>query len=283
MAIQELNTGTLFAIGGNTGQAAPRVFTCDTMDEVVTLCRSLNAQPFPTPTGGIQGNFEDCYPVNITVGAFNTDMAPGSTGGSASYLPTYKKYRVVAQYQLLHDAGSSQSETWPLGLTKPAHPIGSVLSLRIRNSGMFVTMASQCGKYVNDAGNKVADLHPSVSTVIKIPIREFHITCDRLKSVQLPDVSAVAGCVNSDTFLNCPAETLLWETGDDDQSFTPDIDNPRRWRMTALLRQRAIPNGNYGVAGWNHEIYNDGNWYRVLLNNGKPRYTLANFGGVFQR
>lgn len=286
MATVELNTGQLFTIGGATGQAGPRQWVCDTMDEVVSLCRSVSQQPFPTQVGMNGTGFEDCWPVSAIVAPFNAQMAPGSTGSSVSVLPTYTQYRVTVHYQLLHDVGTSQSETWPLGITKPQHPAGSVLSLRIRNSGQFITISSRSGHYVDDQGNNKGYLNPNVSASVKIPIKEFHITLDRLKSTQVPSTDSIAGCVNSDIFLGCPKETLLWESDHTDPSFTMDVDDPRRWRCTMLLRKRAIPLGtsaSSGFAGWNHEMYNDGNWYRVVLANGKSRYEAVSFGSIFSQ
>ena len=88
------------------------------------------------------------------------------------------------------------------------------------------------------------------STRIIVPITDYLLTCDRLTESQLSDIFAanswknLEGTVNDAPYLEEPAECLMFDTWQMEDSFVPDPTNPRRWKLTCCRRCRAIPNAN---------------------------------------
>lgn len=290
MAVEELVTIPLFSISRSGGLAASRRWACDVIDEAMQLAKDIAANPFPLPVTDFNlSASKDFLPVAVTIGPFSEGMAPGSTSGSVNTLPTYEKYLVAAQYQLLNDAGVEQWGSWPQWMDKPCHPVGTSLSCRIRNSGQFITMpAATVGEVVNDAGVKVCNMTANMSLVQLIPIREFHISCDLLQDYQVPQMELFTGRVNESTFLGADPETLLCESADTDHSFAADIENPCRFRVNVVLRERTITRSAGSNVGWNHEYHNvndDGGngpgWYRIKLTDGSNRYSLVDMTEMF--
>jgi hypothetical protein len=120
---------------------------------------------------------------------------------------------------------------------------------------------------------------------IRIPLTEYQIVCDRLTDAQLCAIMRDKrgrnrawrdreGTVNSDVhgsahglFMNEDEGTLLFDTWTLDQTFAPDVDNPRRWRLSCVLKCREIndvlgpypddPRANKYPIGWNHDYKRD--------------------------
>lgn len=71
----------------------------------------------------------------------------------------------------------------------------------------------------------------------------------------------------SGRFMNEAEGTLLFDTWTLDQTFAPDVDNPRRWRLGCVLKCRQVPEmkGPYPdncrkpqyAVGWNHDFKRD--------------------------
>jgi hypothetical protein len=159
-------------------------------------------------------------------------------------------------------------------------------------------MSAQAGFVATEGGNYICSLSQRTGLVQLIPIREFHITLDRLTNSQVPNFQQYEGYVNESSFLGCPSETLLFETGEIDHSFVADYDNPCRFRISCCLRQRLIVprvghNANQPM-GWNHE-YNHmvppastgpagaqgPGWYRVKMKDLSDRYPTKDFTNIF--
>ena len=316
MAVQELNSGQLFSLNAGVGFSAPRQWACDTYAEVLAMIRALAAPTHHFPNLGAgaanaYNGWDDMIVVAIEVNPFNRTMAPGTTSGGTTIsgvvgatidaMPSYTKYLITAHYQLVMNAGSQALAEWPPNIERPKIPTHSCISLRIKNSGQVLVMASENGKYVADdyiAGDEpVGPLNEKVSANVVIPLRQFQITVDRMFHYQVPDFSQYAGAVNESMFLNSPPETLLFETAEVDHSFAPDIDNLYRYRCTVVLTERAIhrrimapnPPGVDPVSafGWNHDYYNADDsfggpgFFRVLLTDDEPRYRLVDMKNMF--
>jgi len=190
---------------------------------------------------------------------------------------------VVAQYQLL----MMRDTRWPHCIEKPRHPRGTVLTLRVRGSGQFLTMPPGAFVAKGAGGGPQQVLTQNDNCRMVIPITEYHITCDRLKADQVPNWKRREGTVNDSKFLGEKPGTLLFDTWEIDHSFAPDPKNPARYKLTCVLRSRDIPvcQSDIKYAGWN-EIYHGGlqKWVTVKIKSGGkevPLYKSLPFDNLF--
>lgn len=238
--------------------------------------------------------FPDAVPVSVQVGAVDQNVTVSGNIPIAEIsdrLPEYNQYKIVAQYQLLHI-----SDEWPV-TGKPPHPLGSVLALQVRGSGEMLAidpsaMKSGIGALTSCYGSQLAH-DETFNSRIRIPLTDYILTCDRLTGDQLCQVMSPItilgvealnrhwknreGTVNADCdtyggiyggtmpkFMNEPEGTLLFDAWTLDQTFAPDIVDPRRWRLTCVLKGRQLADavGNYPddcssytyPVGWNHDF-----------------------------
>jgi hypothetical protein len=299
MAVWEINTGELFTLSVHSGVVAKRAWDCDTVDEVIELCNKLGS---PTSSNRFPDfgdiDFRDVLPVDITVGPANINLGPSyeASADSIETLPIYSKYRVTAQYQLQHDVDvdRNREEQWPTEFVKPTHPTDTSLTMRVRNSGQFLLMPASSGiaAYYTEGGTRVGFANATISLAQLIPLREFHITCDRLQYYDCPNsvrLRDMCGKVNSDRFLGCDPDTLLCESADLDQSFVPDIIEPRRFKITLVLKERRVPKANKPgeFGGWNYEYFQGaepnvvGGFYRLKLSSHNDRYLKTQMVDIF--
>jgi len=233
---------------------------------------------------------ENAVPTIIQVGAFDEKLKfCGSPSARLSdALPHYKETLVVAQYQYLFFTSG-----WPTYIkTKPYHPPGTTLALRVRGSGQFLTMPP--GAFTTNAKFGTA-LSSSENCRIVIPLTEYHITCDRMTEEQVPaNMKTREGTVNLDTFIGEKPETLLFDTWELDPSFVPSMTKDlHRHKLTVCLRCRDItvnqpnvPSGtNLGktYVGWNHD-YHVNQWVRILIQEpggSRVRYPRRDFSSIF--
>ena len=209
----------------------------------------------------------DCVPVTVQWGAADDKVqVTGNVGIDqlSDELPAFDQYLIVCQYQLLHI-----SDPWPIS-GKPAHPNGSVLAYQTRGGAEMLQVDPLAMLYGGSGGRQMAS-PPSTNSRIIVPLTEYHITCDRLTDKHLCDVMGSGnhpwrkreGTVNFQKFMNEPPGTVMFDTWTLDQTFAPDVNNPRRWRLTAVLKVRNIPGakGDYPdkwfdfkhPMGWNHD------------------------------
>ena len=297
--MHEINAGELFSLDVNSGQTATRKFVCYSEKEAIDLCKDVVKWPFPV--AGMEG----CYPTHVSVHPLNETVAPiGLVDGfdvPVKYckgLPAYEQYLVIAQYTLLrnyfpeNEGAGLGVATWPTNLGPvPDHWAGTALSIRIRHSGKFFTMPSGLARGYTDpwTHKNPVNVSAEIGSVLLIPITEYHITVDRVLDYQIPDLTYYAGCVNSDEFLNCKAETLLCETGDIDHSyavgFSDDIESPpERFKITMVLRKLEINNTiNGDPGGWNHEFLpgRTPGYYYIRMADDTPRYPPEPFMNMF--
>lgn len=228
----------------------------------------------------------DCLPMAVQCGAPDEKVQVHGNipiGQISDRLPTYDQYLIIAQYKLLRI-----SDPWPI-TGKPAHPAGTTLTLQVGGGGEMLqidptamTGGAAAGGFTGCFnGTELAPGTPFNSR-IRIPLTEYHITCDRITDKQLCAIMRGRtdgryrawrdreGTVNADTvssdnglFLAEDEGTLLFDTWRLEQTFVPDVDNPRRWRLSCTLKSRQVPevkgpypddcNASQYPVGWNHD------------------------------
>jgi hypothetical protein len=221
-----------------------------------------------------------------------------STSDALGNLLVFGETLVVVQYQFLH-----LDDAWSDAFPKPCHPTGTTLTLRVRGSGQFLLITPEavkaCDSPSADPARQIGTDPADNSCRIIVPITEYHLTCDRLTESQLTDVFSanswkdLEGTVNDASFLNEPAECLMFDTWEMDDSFAPDTSSVRRWKLSCCLRCRAIPNpGNDSggdaspdYLGWNWDFHREGWKYikvRTTLGGSlAPRYKPVSFENLF--
>jgi hypothetical protein len=207
--------------------------------------------------------------------------------------------------------------------------------LQVKGSGQFLTLSPYAFKPVpveQITDTEYGHIGHTENTRILIPIVEYHITCDRLEKWMVDEINpyntiehwledpvtlglswdARGGTVNSDVFMGQQPETLLFDSGwTIEPTCVPDLDNPVRYKATAILRQRRILDSNgvidiyaYDVSltdtiyGWNHDYWTNGPLggfvqFQVLNNLSnlgqappvdkvyRPRYPKVKFARIF--
>jgi len=241
----------------------------------------------------------DCLPVDIQWGATNEKVKVfGNIPDSqiSVKLESFNEYFIAVVYQLLRI-----SDPWPI-TGKPAHPQNTTLTLRVRGGGEILqidpTALTDGGKGQNLTGCFTGTEFASGETInsrIRIPLTEYHLTCDRITDAQLCAMMKIPwkcreGTVNCDTnelFLGEGEGTLLFDTWTLDQTWVPDIVNPRRWQVSCVLKCRQVPQmtgpypdncsadctgtpGCYPI-GWNHDFKRTINsaelgWQFIMMN-----------------
>lgn len=282
MSVVELNCGKMFSLNSSTGMNAVRQWRCSTLQEADDFAAELASYEHRYPfveDFPIQIAYS-CVVVAIEVSPFTQKLPPGSTAGSPDTLPSYGEYLVTAHYQ----ARMNYDTSWPTIIDRPNLFWGGQLtSLRIRNSGQYLTATSPEGGYYIEGGtDPIAPLAQDVSTCIMVPLRTYAITLDRLRRFDIPKIRNYIGRVNTYHYLGCEPETLLCESASLDHSFAPTrIDlmtgEVNFYRMTVVLTERRIELDGK-IYGWNHEYVNAAQqlggpgFYKVRLTNGEPRY-----------
>ena len=249
--------------------------------QLTAALRDICKSNWPCPPGLSSSQtycwWKDCLPTDVQYGSAGDErMTPvyGSLSQSdvqtATKLESFGQYRIAVTYQLMHI-----SDPWPIG--KPSHPGGTTLTLQVRGGGetlMIDPNAISSGSSKEGISGCFNGREPAVGfkdavmARMRIPLTEYHITCDRITDAQLCQIFQVPwkcreGTVNCAKFMNEDEGTLLFDTWTLDQTFVPDIDDPRRWRLGVVLKCRQVPGmqgpypcncleSQYAI-GWNHD------------------------------
>lgn len=214
---------------------------------------------------------KDCLPVDIQWGPSGNEQQIQTFGNIANAdigkrLEWFNEYRIVVTYQLL-----PITNPWPMS-GKPAHPRGTVLYYQVRGGGEMMQIDPTGIRANLSTTTGIVEQAPgqpqAIDARIKIPLSEYHITCDRITDTQLCQIMTTPwkcreATVNCDKFMNEPEGTLLFDSWSLEPTYAPDITNPRRWRLTCVLKCRQLPQiyGNYPEnetvfkypVGWNHD------------------------------
>ena len=247
-----------------------------TQPDLRDALRDIMATHWPEPMDWCP----DCLPVNVQFGAAQNASPLGNIPDSdiGHMLEGFTQYRIVVTYQLLRI-----SDPWP-PFGKPDHPQGTILTLQVRGGGEILQIdptALAGGNGLNLTGCYVGTepaINNAFNSRIRIPLTEYHITCDRLTDAQLCSIMTYVpwkcreGTVNyegdPESFGNPPflgerEGTLMFDTWTLSPTYAPDVDNPRRWQLSCVLKCRQIPgvcgpypsdcsSAKYPV-GWNHD------------------------------
>jgi len=230
----------------------------------------IGASHWPRP----QAWCKDCLPIDIQWGAAEKAVSLGNIPDASisTMLESFTQYRIAVVYQLLHI-----SDPWPI-TGKPSHPTDSVMTLQVRGGGELLLVDPTAfhggaGKNISACftGRELAATDASaVVARMRVPLTEYHITCDRLTDTQLCMImhkmpwKCREMTVNCSKFMNEAEGTLLFDSWTLDQTFVPDINDPRRWRLGCVLKCRQVPgmggpypdncDGNDYPIGWNHDF-----------------------------
>jgi len=294
--IQEVPTFPLITLSASQGKIGTRKWILDPTDDIDNFVRRACKSHWPKDPNTV--------PIQIQVGALDDRLRIDSTDSDPfGILPQLGKILVVVQYQflLIHNC-------WPVAIPTPAHPVGTAMSLEVRGSGQFLFVNPIGFRAVGAPGVSTSTFNYHDNCRIIVPLTEFHITCDRMTRADVDGAMHVPwrdreGYVNQDTFLNEARECLLFDGWNMRETFAPDVDDPVRYRLTAVLRSRRIwaashdPTEGTGAAlGWNHDyrVFTDasgavrGGWMGIrLLDNvgggGKmqKRYPTREFAHMF--
>lgn len=169
-------------------------------------------------------------------------------------------------------------KSWPTSMPKPTFRLGTELRFQVRGSAKFLLIPSASCRWEDDATIPVPE---DANTAVLISLKHIQIQWDFVDDPAINAFDSILGMVNNDTFLGCPAETLLIESYDVSETFRDSALHPHTNRVVVNFSQRKIPTTS-GVYGWNHDYreYPAG-WARLLLSDGKPRYKLTDFSRIF--
>lgn len=290
------------------GQTGTRKWVVGPNDDLDEILQMITASHWP--------GRKDCIATEVQCGPMHDAVIVTRACDNPRYyqtlgnLPKYSKYQIVARYQLFR-----MNDCWPEEFgPKPYHPVGSTLTIESKGGGQYL-LVSPAGMQTMAPDAVVCQQGEAVSSgflgKVRVPVIEYHLTCDRLTRTnvdgifQLRDWNELLGCVNEGTtedgsadLLKAPSSTLLF----DNYTLTPSeichSITPHRWKLTAILKRRAITDANGYVTydseghalGWNHDYINihdnDQRWGWRLIQiwedgNCRARYPEADFNALF--
>jgi len=243
-------------------------------------------------SGHAHPSLPGCYCGDITIYPRDPSLAPTSQlADIIENLPDYTKGSDPWAVVVCRYSTDFSSATWPCDVTKPSVSSGTNLRFEHHSSGQFLYMRPEDMLHENNEDGSVTGAKWSADSQAGrklIGIGEFRLTW---LYVQEPPIDTwrdtLKGRVNSDVFLDCPAETLLFEDFDVRPSTRFDLLDPFCWECTVTLRERRIVVGD-STYGWNHEYGwgDDGfGWYRVKMKDDEgdvvDRYETAAFADMF--
>jgi len=289
----------------NQGQTGIRQWLLDHNDNLMAFMRIICRSHWPGIT--------DSIPIQVNaIPAFKNTVIQRDDSSPRTYetlgdLPQIGKVQVTAHYAL-----HRMTNCWPTAIPKPWHPVGTTLSLEVRGAGQAL-LISPAG--MNAAAFETMTCTPgteainrAVGTRIMVPVTEYHVSCDRMTRAQVNAAFAIRdwdeyqGTVNLTFFnkhyglLGAPHGTLLFDGYSIKETFVCDVDEPRRYCLTAHFKQRIIltSSGQFmrdeenRPVGWNHDFINKKNklwgWTFINMRRGtecEPRYSFVDFKDLF--
>lgn len=243
-------------------------------------------------TGALHPSLPGCYCGRIDIAPRDPQLPPTTEiSDPVNELPQYVKGDDGWAVVTCRYSTDFSVATWPCDVTKPTIETGTQLRFEHRNSGQFLYLDPADMRHEDNEEGSVTGQQwgPDSQAGRKlIGIGEFQLTW---LYVQEPPIDTwrdtLKGRVNSTTFLDSPAECLLFEDFDVRPSTRFDLSDPFCWEVVVMLRERRIKVAGT-TYGWNHE-YNWGDsgygWYRVKMNDGAggvvDRYEKADFTNMF--
>lgn len=192
----------------------------------------------------------------------------------------YQHALITVQYQI----DPVEVARWPTGIPVPQRREGTTLELRLSSGGEFLMLEGAVwADNTDEDPSKPVPEEGSPALRLYVAQREIEIVWHRVDDLSVERFEALKGCVNDDTFLGCPAETLLFESYSVSPEVVLDPEEPVRWAVSCSFLHRELKTGT-AVYGWNHEYRRDG-IQRVQIRGAdgalQDRYLKASFTHMF--
>jgi hypothetical protein len=174
---------------------------------------------------------------------------------------------------------------WPPEIPLPGFRFGTALELSISSGGEFLKVdASTPAWEDNTSGDADKALPPPDSPASRyyVSLTDVQIRWHFVHNPPIGRFQDLKGCVNADTFLSAPPETLLFTSWDLAPEIAGSLAFPAAWMVTVHLQHRQI-NTASGTFGWNHELRRDG-WKKVYMQTDagpQLRYAAVSFASMF--
>ncbi len=228
------------------GMRATRTFLC-AWSERYAFVRDLLGSGYGL--GGSSGtNYPgtaNVRPTRVQLKAFTDDVVPQTlttlTDGPNAYVSFAK---VTAEYQTVVDKLPGGEEitlaerTW--------------MTYRAAGAAEAVVVTGDNHKW-NASDENTND--PDLLVIQRIPVVEHHLMWHNVLLPPKAAIDAEVGKVNSATWHDFAAETMLFDTWDAEKEFALLDDNSEvvtAWKLTYVFRERRVQLPNGGVGGWNH-------------------------------
>lgn len=261
---------------GKSGGQIRRQFVCAWADRLTVAALFTTTSPLGLPM--VAAGFPAYYVNQVTIRPYSAEFDPDSQTITDPSTTTNAYTGKIALIEVTY-APDYYAAAWTrYGITQPSYRTGTTLKLKMRFSGQFLTIPGRC--MIWDGANP-PPTPPDLNARILIPQIEFHVEWDLVNPFTPATAMAAIGGVNNATFLDCPAETLLLEGVDVDDSLRVGLTNPFCVKANFVFKARLINVGG-STYGWNHEFRESPvGWTRVLMADGQPRYRLTSFSSLF--
>jgi hypothetical protein len=116
----------------------------------------------------------------------------------------------------------------------------------------------------------------------RIPVTEHHVTWHQVASPPWDAIRQLQGKVNSQAFLGCAAETLLFEGAEAQKVFRAGAEGPSfAWQVRYVFRERSVKYASE-VYGWNHAYRTEPAGFARATSGSACLYDLGDFTALFQ-
>jgi hypothetical protein len=243
------------------------------------VAESMSGSQHPSLTG--------CYCGDIEIRTLMDDLPPSVQISAINELPTYTQNNGYVGVLIARYSTDFSTAPWPCDVTKPAIEAGTQLKFEHRSAGQFLHMRPEDMRHQdNEAGAATGRKwrHDSQAGRKLIGLGEFHLTWLYVEEPPIDNWrDALKGRVNSVTFLDSPAECLLFADFDVRPATRFSLLDPFCFEVVVQFRERRIKVGS-NTYGWNHE-YEPAGWKRVKMDDGSgnvgDRYEKADFTNMF--
>lgn len=256
------------------GHSAERLFLVN-WGSIEAFAQDLAAQP----TAAFPG-LSHMRAQGITAEPFSPDLPPsGVVTDPKSQIVVYAQNGGKVALIRVSYGPVFYNKTWPTDVPKPSFRAGTQIRLRMRASGQFVTIPGRMMLWSSGSGSpgeeeaaNAIPTPPDLNARLINVMKEINVQWDFVDDPPLDALDEKLGHVFDAEFFGCPAETLLFEGYDLDDSFKLSPANTHTNRLNLIFRKRVI-NGDGGPFGWNHEYReNPAGWTRIIMADGTPRY-----------
>lgn len=212
-------------------------------------------------------------------------VTSGVVSDPGTQLPNYETGGKPAAIVRATYGPAFDGKAWPTDITKPEVREGTVLRLRARGSGQFLTIPARMLKWEPSSPGETADdnpVPPDIGAALVIPATEYNVQWDFIDDPPLLRLENLVGAVDVGGLFGAEEETILFEGYDLDDAFKCYPQSPNTYRVNLTFRKRRIVDGD-NVYGWNHDFREEpAGWTRILMANGKPRYRTEDMTEMFE-